>query len=124
LSGEFLKALKRIKRNLFMERFPHLQNCSKIKRKKKRESEKSEMTTEPQPDIEDLDDDQKSNDDDDNESVESLLEIGEEPGHRPPTELFNNLAHRRSPKDQEVVVIGGRKAIAIKADPPRRPVKV
>ncbi|XP_043948839.1 uncharacterized protein LOC108028332 [Drosophila biarmipes] len=103
-------------------------NCSKIARKKKRESERSEVTTEPQPDVEDMDDDQKSNDgDDDNESADSLMEIGEEievPGQHPPAELFNNLAHRRSPKDQEVVVIGGRKAIAIKADPPRRPVKV
>ncbi|KAH8368125.1 hypothetical protein KR084_007475 [Drosophila pseudotakahashii] len=102
------------------------QNCSKIKRKKEREPEKGEMTTEPQPENEDLDDEQ-NDDDDETESAGSLLEIGEEievPGQHPPAELFNNLGHRRSPKDQEVVVIGGRKAIAIKADPPRRQMKV
>ncbi|XP_070074335.1 serine/arginine repetitive matrix protein 2 isoform X2 [Drosophila takahashii] len=99
------------------------QNCSKIKRKKERESE---MTAEPQPENEDQDEEQ-NDDGDETESVGSLLEIGEEievPGQQPPAELFNNLGHRRSPKDQEVVVIGGRKAIAIKADPPRRQVKV
>ncbi|XP_016984391.1 uncharacterized protein LOC108048337 isoform X2 [Drosophila rhopaloa] len=100
------------------------QNCLKIKREKKRESEKSDMVAEPQLEDEDQDDDQ---DDDDNASVASLLEIGEEievPGHHPPAQLFNNLGQRRSPKEQEVVVIGGRKAIAIKADPPRPQVKV
>ncbi|XP_017074293.1 uncharacterized protein LOC108109978 isoform X2 [Drosophila eugracilis] len=97
------------------------QRCSKIKRKKQRESEKNE----PQPEEEDHDDDHE---DEDDESEGSLMEIGEEvevAGQQPPAEVYNNnRALRRSPKVQEVVVIGGRKAIAIKADPPLRQLKV
>ncbi|XP_017133429.1 uncharacterized protein LOC108150000 isoform X2 [Drosophila elegans] len=89
------------------------QSCMKIKREKERESERSEFDDDP--------------DDEDNASVGSLLEIGEEikvPGQHPPAQLFNDLTPRRALREQEVVVVAGRKAIAIQADLPRSQVKL
>ncbi|KAI8034486.1 hypothetical protein M5D96_012760 [Drosophila gunungcola] len=89
------------------------QSCLKIKREKERESERSEFDDDP--------------DDEDNASVGSLLEIGKEikvPGQHPPAQLFSDLVPRRALREQEVVVVAGRKAIAIQADLPRPQVKL
>ncbi|XP_017088239.2 uncharacterized protein [Drosophila bipectinata] len=61
-------------------------------------------------------------------SGSSLMEISEEikePGQKPPAQLLTDAEPRcRSPREQDVVVIGGRKAIAIRADPPRPRMKL
>ncbi|EDX02505.2 uncharacterized protein Dyak_GE17610 [Drosophila yakuba] len=69
----------------------------------------------------------QNNYEDDIESVSSVMEVSEEikmPSQHPPQNLYNNLGQKPALKEQEIVVIGGRKAIAIKADSPRRQVKV
>ncbi|XP_039500825.1 uncharacterized protein LOC120457362 isoform X2 [Drosophila santomea] len=69
----------------------------------------------------------QNNYEDDIESVSSVMEVIEEikmPSQHPPPNLYNNLGQKPASKEQEIVVIGGRKAIAIKADSPCRQVKV
>ncbi|XP_017052204.1 uncharacterized protein LOC108095567 isoform X2 [Drosophila ficusphila] len=97
--------------------------CQNCLMKGKRKSETGETQPVADQDHQDRDD---QTEDDEKSSLGSGLEIGEEievSGQNPPAHLFNNVGHNGS-KEQEVVVIGGRKAIAIKADPPRQQVKV
>ncbi|XP_043660247.1 uncharacterized protein LOC122624653 isoform X2 [Drosophila teissieri] len=91
--------------------------CIYFMKKSEKESEKKQMPVH----------EDQNNDDDDMESVSSVMEVGEEiemPSQNPPANRFNNLGQKPASKEQEVVVIGGRKAIAIKADSPRRQMKV
>ncbi|XP_068158300.1 serine-rich adhesin for platelets [Drosophila tropicalis] len=75
----------------------------------------------------DADNEAEVEDEDGNGSGASMLEISEQmeqPGQLPPAQLLSdNVLSPDTPRWQEIVVIGGRKAIAILDNPPRIPTR-